>query len=393
VTGTDDEALRADLIRLRRQLHASPEVGLHLPATQAALLAELDGLGLELSTGGGLTSVTAVLRGGRPGPVVLLRADMDALPVVEATGLPFAATNGAMHACGHDLHMAGLVGAARLLAARREELPGAVVFMFQPGEEGFAGGRLMIEEGVLEAAGERPVAAYAVHVDCVTEGGAAVTREGPIMASVSSLAITVTGSGGHAAYPHHGIDPVPVAAEIVLAVQSFAARRVPAVDPAVISITRLSSDSAAGNVLASAVHLEANIRTLSRETLTRVREQLPELVAAIGAAHGCTVHAEFVDSYPVTVNDPAETAFVLGVLDERYGAAVQRLAAPGMASEDFAYVLDEVPGTLVFLGVRPDDLPPDAQGPMHSGRAVFDDGRLLDQASLLADLAQRRLTG
>ncbi|MGB4778889.1 M20 metallopeptidase family protein, partial [Microbacterium sp.] len=171
---------------LRRALHADPEVGLDLPRTQARLLSAIDGLGLEVETGRELSSITAVLRGGRPGPVVLLRADMDALPIVEATGLPFASTNGAMHACGHDLHMAGLVGAARLLAARRDEVPGTVVFMFQPGEEGFAGGRLMIDEGVLDAGGARPVAAYAVHVDSVTPAGVAVTRGGPIMASASA---------------------------------------------------------------------------------------------------------------------------------------------------------------------------------------------------------------
>ncbi|MGW6456839.1 M20 metallopeptidase family protein [Streptomyces sp. NPDC055078] len=383
-----DEAARADLIALRRALHAHPEVGLDLPRTQTAVLTALDGLGLAVTTGDGLTSVTAVLRGGRPGPVVLLRSDMDALPIQEATSLPFAAANGAMHACGHDLHMAGLVGAARLLAARRAELPGTVVFMFQPGEEGYAGGRLMIEEGVLEAAGERPVAAYAVHVDCVTPGGRAVTRPGPMMSGVSALHIRVAGTGGHAAYPHHGVDPVPVAAEIILAVQSFVARRIPVADPAVVSVTRVSSDSAAGNVLAGSVSLEANLRVLSPATLALVRDELPALAVALGEAHGCTVETEYVESYPVTVNDPAETERVLALLGERYGDRVVRLPFPGMASEDFAYVLEKVPGTLVFLGVRPEN---GSSGPMHSERAVFDDSRLDEHAALLAELAWRRL--
>ncbi|GGL42624.1 amidohydrolase [Phycicoccus endophyticus] len=383
-----DEALRADLVALRRRLHACAEVGLDLPRTQAALLAALDGLGLEVTTGRALTSVTAVLRGGRPGPVVLLRSDMDALPVQERTGLEFAASDGAMHACGHDLHMAGLVGAARLLAARREELPGTVVFMFQPGEEGWAGGRLMLQEGVLDAAGERPVAAYAVHVDCVTPRGQAVTRPGPMMASVSALRLRVVGTGGHAAYPHHGVDPVPAAAHVVLAVQSFVARRVPVADPAVVSVTRVASDSAAGNVLAAAVSLEANIRALSPQTLDLVRRELPAQLVAVGEAHGCTVEVEYVESYPVTVNDPAETEWVLAVLDELYGEQVVRLPFPGMASEDFAYVLEKVPGTLVFLGVRPED---GQSGPMHSEHAVFDDSGLGEHAALLAQLAWRRL--
>lgn len=384
-----DRALVADMVDLRRTLHAGAEVGLHLPRTQETVLAALDGLGLEITTGAALSSVTAVLRGGRPGSAVLLRSDMDALPVNEATGLSYASANGAMHACGHDLHMAGLVGAARLLAARRDELPGTVVLMFQPGEEGYAGGRLMIEEGVLDVAGERPVAAYAVHVDCVTEGGLAVTRPGTMMSSVSALRIQVTGTGGHAAYPHLGVDPVPVAAEIILAVQSFVSRRVPVADPAVISVTRLSSDSAAGNVLAGSVSLEANIRALSRETLDMVARELPTLVTSIGEAHGCTVETEHVESYPVTVNDPAETERVLALLDERYGEKVLRLPFPGMASEDFAYVLEEVPGTLVFLGVRPED---GESGPMHSDRATFDDSRLGEHAALLAELAWRRLS-
>lgn len=379
--------LTEELVSLRRRLHEDPETGLDLPRTQASVLEALAPLDLEISVGKGLSSVTAVLRGALPGPTVLLRGDMDALPVFENTGLPFASRNGAMHACGHDLHVAGLVGAARLLAERRAQLPGSVVLMFQPGEEGFAGGRAMIEEGVLDVTGERPVAAYAVHVDCQTPAGSVLTRQGPIMAGVSVLRVRVSGTGGHAAHPHHAVDPVPVAAEIVLAVQAFVARRVPVVDPAVVSITRISSDSAAGNVLAANVDLEANIRTLSRETLALVRAELPKLVTALGEAHGCGVATDFVDSYPVTVNDPAETARVLEFLDERHRHAVVRLSSPGMASEDFAYVLEQVPGTLVFLGAAPVD----TSGPMHSDHAVFDDSRLGEHATLLADLAHRRL--
>jgi amidohydrolase len=383
--------LLSSLVSLRRLLHAEAEVGLDLPRTQRRIIEALADLDLEITTGERLSSVTAVLRGGRPGPVVLLRSDMDALPVVEATGLPFAA-DGAMHACGHDLHMAGLIGAARLLAAHRDELPGTVVFMFQPGEEGYGGGRIMLEEGVLDAAGDRPVAAYAVHVDCTTEGGTAVTRQGPIMASASGLRVRVRGTGGHAAWPENAIDPMPVAAEIVLALQSFVSRRVPATDPAVVSVTRISSDSAAGNVLSATVDLQASVRTLSPQTLQLVREELPRLVTAIGEAHGCTVDAAFIEGYPVTVNDPDETSIVLGILDELYGAdRVVRMPQPSMASEDFAYVLEEVPGTLVFLGVRPEATPAASAPGMHSEGAVFDDGLLDAHAVLLAQLAWRRL--
>ncbi|WP_243228306.1 M20 family metallopeptidase [Microbacterium sp. CIAB417] len=382
------EALREELVGVRRELHQAVEIGLDLPRTQEILLRELDGLGLEISTGASLSSITAVLRGGRPGPVVLLRGDMDGLPIAEATGLPFASASGAMHACGHDLHMAGMLGAVRVLAERREELPGTVVFMFQPGEEGQAGGRIMIEEGVLSAAGERPVAAYAIHVDSATPRGRLVTREGPMMASASALRMTLHGTGGHAAFPQLGIDPVPVAAQLILAVQTFAARRLPATDQAVISITRLSSDSEASNVLAAAVHLEANIRTLSMTTLETVRAELPALLAGIAEANGCRLESEFIASYPVTYNDPVETRAVLAVLDELVGAErVTRLEAPSMASEDFSYVLQEVPGTLVFVGAAPETGPL----PLHSENAVFDDSVIPLQASVLAELAWRRL--
>ena len=382
------EALREELTAVRRELHQAVEIGLDLPQTQAILLRELEGLGLEITRGASLSSITAVLRGGRPGPVVLLRGDMDGLPVAEATGLPFASTSGAMHACGHDLHMAGLIGAVRLLVARRDELPGTVVFMFQPGEEGQAGGRIMIEEGVLDAAGERPVAAYAIHVDSATPRGQLVTREGAMMASASAMRMVLRGTGGHAAFPQLGIDPVPVAAQLILAVQTFAARRLPATDQAVISITRLSSDSEASNVLAASVSLEANIRTLSQATLDTVRSQLPVLLTGIAEANGCTLETEFIASYPVTYNDPAETREVLAVLDEVVGVErVTRLEAPSMASEDFSYVLQEVPGALVFVGAAPDSGPL----PLHSDNAIFDDAVLPLQAQVLAELAWRRL--
>ena len=385
----ESAALAGDLGELRRRLHAHPEVGLDLPVTQGVVRDALAGLPLEITEGSGLTSLTAVLRGGRPGPVVLLRADMDGLPITEATGLGFAATTGTMHACGHDLHTAGLVGAARLLAARREELPGTVIFMFQPGEEGFAGARVMLDEGVLDAAGEKPVAAYAIHVDSVLERGVFTTRPGAVMASASGLTVRITGAGGHAAYPHLGVDPVPAAAEIVLAVQTFVTRRVPAGDPAVISVTRIASDSSAPNVLSTTVDLDLNIRTLSRATLELVRAGVPELIRGVAAAHGCGAELGWIDSYPVTYNDPAETEAVLAALDELHGAdRVPRMPATAMASEDFAYVLDEVPGTLLFLGARAVEPPP----AMHSEHTVFDDSVLPLQAATLATLAWRRLS-
>src|SRR5690606_33566020 len=212
-------AIQDDLVRLRRSLHREPELGLELPLTQAKVLGALRGLPVEVATGTALSSVTAVLRGGRPGPAVLLRGDMDALPVHEETGLEYASRfPGRMHACGHDLHTAVLVGAVRLLAERRAELPGDVVFMFQPGEEDGGGARLMIDEGVLDAAGARPAAAYALHVGSAgRRGGVFACRGGTAMASADRLSVEVHGRGGHGSAPHTALDPVPAACEMVTA--------------------------------------------------------------------------------------------------------------------------------------------------------------------------------
>src|SRR3954465_6511743 len=208
---------------LRRRLHRQPEIGLHLPRTQATVLAALADLPIEVTTGKSTSSVVGVLRGGRPGPTSLLRGDMDALPVHEDTGLPFASEiPGSMHACGHDTHVAMLLGAARLLAERRDELSGQVVFMVQPGEEGFHGARYMLDEGLLDAVPEAPVSgAFALHISSTFASGTINVRPGPMMAAADQWKITVRGRGGHASMPHAANGPIPVAAEIVLGPQAM----------------------------------------------------------------------------------------------------------------------------------------------------------------------------
>ena len=213
-------------IDLRRRLHRHPEIGLHLPQTQAMVLEAFADLPVELTTGTTTTSVVGVLRGARPGPTYLLRGDMDGLPVHEDTGLPFASeVPGAMHACGHDTHVAMLLGAARLLAERRDLLAGQVVFMVQPGEEGFHGARYMLEEGLLDVVPEAPVSgAFALHISSTLESGSVNVRPGPMMAAADQWRMVVRGRGGHASEPHAAADPIPVAAEIVLALQSMVTR-------------------------------------------------------------------------------------------------------------------------------------------------------------------------
>ncbi|MDO5635547.1 MAG: M20 family metallopeptidase, partial [Micrococcus sp.] len=355
------DAIQPELAALRRRLHRDPELGLHLPRTQAAVLAALEGLPLEISTGRELSSVVAVLRGTAPArgerTTVLLRGDMDGLPVTEATGLDYAAADGTMHACGHDLHTAGLVGAARLLSAHVDQLPGDVVFMFQPGEEGPGGAEPMIAEGVLEASGRRVDAAYGVHVLTSEAAGSWSTRGGPLLAGVVNLTLTITGRGGHGSTPYAAIDPVPVAAEVVLALQSYVSRRGRPFDPIVITVGRIEAGTAA-NVIPETATLDASIRVLSQESIDQLLAEIPRLAEGIGGAHGCTVDVRLALDLPVTHNDPAEAAFALAHLRDLHGPdRVRELAHPRMGSEDFSFVLNRVPGAFLYLGAHPHPLP------------------------------------
>jgi amidohydrolase len=390
----DAVAMAPELRELRRALHREPEIGLDLPRTQEKVLAALDGLPLEAVTQGRqLTSVTAVLRGGRPGPTVLLRGDMDALPVTELTGVPYASqVSGAMHACGHDLHTAMLVGAARLLAQRQAELPGSVVFMFQPGEEGFAGARLMIEEGVLEASGERAIAAYGLHVSSSElPAGLFTGRPGAQLAAADQLFVTVRGRGGHASRPSLAADPIPVACEIVTALQTLVTRRFDVFDPVVITVGSFHAGTA-DNIIPATAELEATVRTFSPAARATAREASVQLVRKIAEGHGLTADAEFVDGYPVTMNNPAELEFTRNVIGEALGEG-RFFPSPNpiTGAEDFSFVLEEVPGAFVFLGACPPGTDAQAAAYNHSPEAVFDDSVLPEGATLLAELALRRL--
>jgi amidohydrolase len=394
----DAQRLLPDLVRLRRELHAAPEVGLQLPRTQAAVLEALAGLGLEVSTGpadSATTGVVAVLRGGgvpagAERPAVLLRGDMDALPVVEQNDLPYASTNGAMHACGHDLHVAGLVGAARLLAERREQLAGDVVLMFQPGEEGFGGAKIMIDEGVLGASGTHPLAAYGVHV-APGQRGVFSTRPGPLMAGSNQLHITVRGAGGHGSRPYAALDPVPALAEVVTALHTMVTRRFDVHDPVVLSVTQLSAGEAL-NVIPPSATLGATVRTLSAASVEALRVETARVAQGIAAAHGCTAEVTFEVQYPVTVNDAGAAATALDVVRSLHGEdAGTVMPVPLMGSEDFSFVLERVPGAFLFLGASPDGVDPATTAWNHSPLVLFDDAVLGDQAAALAAMALHHL--
>jgi hippurate hydrolase len=390
-----DEAARiaGDIAELRHAIHREPEIGLDLPKTQRKVLGALDGLPLEIGTGQRLSSVTAVLRGDRPGPVVLLRGDMDALPVTEETGLPYAsATPGAMHACGHDMHTAMLAGAARLLCARKAELPGSVIFMFQPGEEGHAGARHMIGEGLLDAAGSRPVAAYALHVTSnrLPLGGFS-TRPGPMLAAADQITVTVRGRGGHASMPHRAADPIPVACEIVLALQTMVTRKFDVFDPVVVTVGSFHAGTA-DNVIPDEARFLATARSFSAESRNALAELVPQLVSQTVGAHGLAADVQYASEYPVTVNDAAEAAFATETIAAVFGPGRGETAEfPIAGAEDFSFVLEQVPGAFVMLGACPPGRDPQTAPTNHSAAALFDDAVLAEGTALYAELALRRL--
>jgi hippurate hydrolase len=391
-------AARADADRtvdLRRRLHRQPEIGLHLPATQATVLEAFADLPVELTTGTSSSSVVGVLRGARPGPTYLLRGDMDALPVQEDTGLPFASeVPGVMHACGHDTHVAMLLGAARLLAERRDALSGQVVFMVQPGEEGYHGARFMLEEGLLDVVPEAPVSgAFALHISTMWRSGTINVRPGPMMASADQWTITVHGRGGHASTPHLSADPVPVAAEIVLALQSMVTRRTDVFDPAVVTVGHLEAGRT-DNVIPETALVHGTIRTLSAARRADVLASVQRVGEHVAMAHDMTAQFVHVEGYPVTVNDAAVaeqvTATAAALLGEQSSAV---MPVPLMGAEDFSYVLERVPGAMAFLGGCPPELDPGTAPGNHSNHVVFDEAALPSGVAMYAQMAMRALAG
>jgi amidohydrolase len=395
----DARELHGDIIQLRHDLHRHPELGLDLPRTQEKVLNALADLPLEITLGKGLTSVGAVLRSTAPRaseeanrPAVLLRADMDALPLQEETGVDYSSqVADRMHACGHDLHTSMLVGAARLLSERRHQLDGDVVFMFQPAEEQLAGAPMMIEEGILDLAGRRVDSAFGMHVfSAGGNTGRFETKSGVMMSAADALFVKVIGRGGHGSAPHHAKDPVPVMAEMILGLQQMVTRQFNAHDPVVVSVGMVKAGEAV-NVIPDIAEFGASLRMYSAEAREKMQIAVPRLLKGIASAHGMDVDIKYHVGGRVTVTDEAHTSFAAEQITEMFGQERHhRLAAPLGGSEDFAEVLARVPGSFICLDASP--LTGDGdEAYNHSPRAVFDDSVLVDGTALYTQLAVGRL--
>lgn len=380
------EGLLPETIDMRRRIHRRPELGLHLPETQQIVLESLAGLDLEIETGDECSWVVATLDSGRPGPTLLLRGDMDALPMPEDTGLDFASEiDGAMHACGHDAHTAMLASSAKLLAGRKDDLCGKVVFMFQPGEEGYAGAKVMLDEGLLD--GRDVTRAFAIHQSTSAPSGFIGTKPGPLLASADWFHITVTGKGGHASMPHFARDPIPVACEMVGAIQTMITRKLDVFRPAVCTVAKIRAGTTT-NVIPETAKLTGTIRAVSERSRAIVIAELERIAVHVAAAHDMTAELEVQsDGYPVTVNDVDASAWVLDVAGRLVGDMAAEMPTPVMGAEDWSYVLQRVPGAMAFLGTCPPDIPLAESAPNHSNRMIVHEGAMTFGTALYAAVA------
>jgi amidohydrolase len=385
-------------VELRRRLHQWPETGNHLPITRDTVLEALQGLPLDIDLHSSTSGFGALLTGGRPGPTILLRGDMDALPMPEDTGLEFSSkVDGTMHACGHDTHTAMLVGAAKMLSGRRDELAGRVLFMFQPGEEGHHGAKHMLAEGLLDLAPlangtPSPVTgAFALHITSSLPAGTLSVKGGALMASSDHLLITVHGRGGHASEPHRALDPIPIACEIVQAMQMMVTRSIDVFDPTIVTVGRITAGTT-NNVIPENATIEGTVRAVSEATRKKVHAGIQRVADGIAAAHDATVTVELTLGYPVTSNHNGFAAFATGVAGEIVGADhVFQMPHPVMGAEDFSYVLEAVPGSMMFLGGTHSDRNPATAPPNHSNRVTFDEQAMAAGMAIYSAVAIRHL--
>ena len=349
------------IVQLRHHIHEHPELSNREFETAALVARHLRALGLEVETGIAHTGVVGILRGGRSGPVVAVRADMDALPVIENTDLPFASEVrtsylgqevGVMHACGHDVHTASLLGVAHVLAAMRERIPGTVMFIFQPAEEGVppgerGGAELMLEEGVFGA--RRPAAVFGLHTWAQLEVGKLAYTPGPAFAAVDHFLIEIQGKQAHGASPHLSIDPVVMASQVVLALQTIRSRNLPPLEPSVVTVGIVRGGTRF-NIIPDAVHLEGTVRTYDTTVQNEVERRMREILDGITKAGGGSFTLEYQRNTPATINDVDLTRRMVPTLERVVGAANVEQADPTMGGEDFAYFANEVPGFYFRVG-------------------------------------------
>ncbi len=385
------KALLPDAVKMRRKIHAYPELGNFLPVTGRTVKEALAGLDLTYEEGPSSSGFIATLKGPGQGRTVLLRGDMDALPMPEDTEVEFKSTvPNAMHACGHDSHTAMLTYAAHLLHANRDRLSGTVKFMFQPGEEGHFGAVKMLQDGLIER-GPKPDGAFAMHVTPNMPTGVFGSKAGPLMASTDEVFITVWGKGGHASTPHFAHDPVPIACEIVLALQNAVTRRINAFDPVVLTIATIHGGTTT-NVIPETVELAGTLRSVSEASRKAAKEAIQRVATNIAKAHGAWAEVRIEDGYDVTVNDGRMVALAADTAREMLGErAFFPMPTPVMGGEDWAYVLQKIPGCMVFLGVAPEGCDHNSAAPCHSNRMMLEESAMAHGIALYAAVAERFL--
>ncbi|MEY4452142.1 MAG: hypothetical protein RLZZ380_1263 [Actinomycetota bacterium] len=386
-------ALSEELRNIRRELHQNPEFGLDLPKTLDRVLSEVSDLG-DVFLGSGITAAAVLIRGEKPGPTVLLRADMDALAVIEDTGLEYASTNGYMHACGHDLHIAMGIGAAKLLHQHRSELNGDVVVWFQPGEEGLAGADRMLEQEMHLVSGSKPVAAYGVHVFSVYPKGMFGARPGPLMAAAGGFIATFKGSGGHGSMPWLSRDPISPMAQSIATLQTAINKRLDVFDDVVVNVGWVKAgDDHTENVIPEIASFGATVRTFSENHSELIRAVVGDVLEGNAKAFGVEVAIEWLPASKVLMNDADSVLRSRKVIAELFGEGrYLDMPNPIPGGEDFASVLDEIPGAFIFMGAAPDGVDPRTAPSNHSNKAVFDDDVLPLGAAFLAAMAIDTLT-
>lgn len=383
--------LLPETVTLRRRIHEHPELGLHLPKTVAAVRDALKGLDVKIEEGPSSSGMIVTLDGPTQGRTVLLRGDMDALPMPEDTDVPFKSKEpGRMHACGHDAHTAMLAGAVKLLHKNRSKLSGTVKFMFQPGEEGHFGALRMIEDGLIDRH-PKPDGAFAIHITPNVPSGVFTSREGAFMASADVVNIRVVGKGGHASMPHMALDPMPIACEIVMALQAFVTRRINAFDPVILTIARITGGTT-NNVIPEAVELEGTLRSVSEGSRKSAKAGIAQVAQKIAEAHGAKAIIDLREGYPVTVNDGRMVNLAKEVTKSMFGErGYVPSPAPVMGAEDWSYVLHKIPGCMVFLGVAPEGCDHHHAAPCHSNRMMLDEDAMANGIAMYAAVAERFL--